>query len=69
MSSWFGGSSSSSPSSSSSTPNSSEELKNALMKQIQAEAAMNNARALISVRLSDQFDLPIERHSLQLKYF
>jgi hypothetical protein len=27
------------------------ELKNALMKQVQAEAAMTNARALVGVRL------------------
>lgn len=53
MSSFFGGGSSSS-----SAPNSSEELKTALMKQIQAEAAMTNARALMSVRsrlISDHF--------------
>jgi import inner membrane translocase subunit TIM13 len=40
---------------SSSTPAGAEpgstELKNALMKQVQTEAAMTNARALVSVRL------------------
>jgi import inner membrane translocase subunit TIM13 len=40
---------------SSSTPAGAEpgstELKNALMKQVQTEAALTNARALVSVRL------------------
>ncbi|KAL2004286.1 hypothetical protein VTN02DRAFT_4011 [Thermoascus thermophilus] len=52
MSSFFGGGSSSS----SSAPNSSEELKTALMKQIQAEAAMTNARALMSKLNEHCFD-------------
>lgn len=62
MSSFFGGSSSSS---SPAAPNSSEEMKTAIMKQLQAEAAMTNARALIGVCLPSLPSLLSALNSLQ----
>ncbi|CRG88956.1 hypothetical protein PISL3812_05991 [Talaromyces islandicus] len=50
--SFFGSSSSSSPA----ADPSSTELKNALMKQVQAEAAMTNARALVGKINENCFD-------------
>ncbi|KAJ9209040.1 hypothetical protein DTO166G4_8075 [Paecilomyces variotii] len=66
MSSFFGGSSSSS---SPAAPNSSEEMKTAIMKQLQAEAAMTNARALIGKLNEHCFDrcIPTPGDSLSSK--